>query len=120
MSDELKPDDEKPPKNSENLLNFAKTNTAETVVYILLIVGLVLMLFGSPLGTILVGGVVGYFFSDEIAHSLRSYNDYVHKHGVVKALIIGGLFLAIFIALPLMVISAAVVIGFKQLLFPPK
>jgi hypothetical protein len=102
----------------EGLYDYAKSNTIDTIAYIVLIVGIILMFFQSYIGQIFVGVVVGYYFSSEIAYILRSTNEIINQHGIVKSLILGGALLAFFILSPLLFLAAAVTVGIKQLIRP--
>lgn len=106
----------------EGLYSYAKSNTMDTVAYVFLIVGIVLMFFASYAlyGGALIGIVTGVYFSDEITQLLRNINEFVEKQGIVRSLIIGGLTLALFISAPTIFLFAAVTVGLKQLISPHK
>lgn len=106
---------------TEDLLDYFKNHSRETISYILLILG-ILFLFYEPLavyGGLLVGVVAGIYFGDELVNyitnwktSINSSNRYVE---VARHLIFSGLAIAFFISAPAIFLGAAISIGIKQL-----
>ena len=101
----------------EQLYRYAKTNTADTIAYILMIVGIVLVYFRPPYGGVLVGIVAGLYFSTEIVQLITSLGEVVERNGMVRSLILGGLLLTFFIVNPWVFIGAALAAGIKHILF---
>src|SRR5437868_7544596 len=66
----------------EGLYSYAKSNTMDTVAYVFLIVGLVLLFFQPIYGGALIGIVTGIYFSDEITMLIRHLKDVVEKQGI--------------------------------------
>lgn len=100
----------------EGLFTYAKSNTRDTIAYILLIVGLILLFFAPFYGGILIGIVIGLYFANEILAVVTNINDFIDRQGVVRSLILGALALAFFIAAPAIFIGAAVTVLVKFLL----
>ena len=102
----------------EGIYNYAANNTRDTLAYILMIIGIVLLFSYSFYGGFIVGLIFGLYFSDEITHTLRSLNDMIEFHGMVRSLIFGGLLLALLILAWPLYMGAAVAVGIKHILYP--
>lgn len=105
-------------KNMGNLMNKATENTRDTLSYIILIIGVVLLFFSPLYGGVLVGLVAGFYFSSEILSFWKHSNDFVEDEGIVKSLIGLGLLLALFISAPSIFIAMIVAVAVRQVLFP--
>lgn len=99
----------------EGLYTYAKSNTRDTIAYVLLIIGLILLFFAPFYGGILIGIVIGLYFANEIINVAKNINEFVDKQGVVRSLILGALTLAFFIAAPSIFIGAAITVLAKFL-----
>jgi hypothetical protein len=110
--------DLKPNEKIDSLVSYATANTRDTVSYVVLIVGVILLFFSSFYGGILVGLVAGFYFSSEIMAIIKNINALVEDQGVVKSLIAGGLLVALFISAPWIVIGIALAVAVRQILFP--
>lgn len=102
----------------EGIYNYASSNTRDTVAYILMIVGIVLLFTNTFYGGLLVGLIFGYYFSQELLKYSRSINDLIEEQGMVRSLIFGGLLLALFISAPAIFIGTGLAIVLKQILSP--
>lgn len=102
----------------ESLVGYATANTRDTISYVLLIIGIILMFFHSFYGGVLIGLIAGFYFSSEIMAIIKHGNDLVEEQGIVKSLIAGGLLLALFISAPAIFIGAALAVAIRQILFP--
>lgn len=100
----------------EGLYTYAKSNTRDTIAYILLVIGLILLFFAPFWGGILIGIVIGLYFANEILSILTNINDFVDRQGLVKSLILAALALAFLIAVPSIFIGAALTILARFLL----
>lgn len=103
-------------KNIDSLLTYAKNNTQDTVAFILMIIGILWML-GQPFnGGILVGLVVGFYFSKELISFVKGYNTFIEEQGYAKAIILGAGALSLFVMAPGIFIGVAVMTALKFLL----
>lgn len=102
----------------ETLFTYAKTNTMDTIAYILLILGIVFLFFNPFTGGLMIGVITGIYFSEEIASFVEGYNNFIETAGMVKSLILGGALLALFISAPGIFIGGAIAAGVKHLLAP--
>lgn len=104
----------------EDIYNYAKSNTADTVAYVAMILGILILFFEPFYGGTIIGVVTGLYFSKEIMRPVRNVEAFVEEMGMVRSLIFGGLLLAFFIKAPMIFIGAAIAVLFKQLLLPEK
>jgi F0F1-type ATP synthase assembly protein I len=102
----------------EGLYNYATNNTRDTIAYILMIVGIVLLFTNPFWGGLIVGLIFGYYFSAELLQIVRSANDLIEQNGMVRSLIFGGLLLALFVAEPAIFIGAAIAVALRQAFNP--
>lgn len=101
-----------------SLVNYATANTRDTISYIALIIGLVLLFFQSFYGGALIGFIVGLYFSAEILSLVKNFSALVDDQGIVRSLIAGGFLVALFISAPAIFIGLAVAVATRQILFP--
>jgi hypothetical protein len=101
----------------DEIYQYATTNTRDTIAYILMATGLLLMLVNfSWAGSALVGVIFGFYFSNELGDIVRNYNAYIHHLGPIRSIILGGLLVAFLIAAPFVFVGAAVAVALRQLL----
>lgn len=110
---------EKSPQNKDNnssdLLNYFKVHLRETITYVLLVLGIVLLFFDQLYGGILVGLITGIYFGDEIVGYIKSWSSATDSKKVARNLILAGIALALFISAPAIFLGAAIAIAVKQL-----
>lgn len=99
----------------EGLYTYAKSNTRDTIAYILLVIGLILLFFAPFYGGILIGLVIGLYFANEILAIVTNINEFIDRQGAVRSLILGALALAFLIAAPSIFIGAAITVLAKFL-----
>lgn len=104
----------------EGVYNYAKHNTRDTIAYILLLAGLLLMFYEPWYGGILVGLIFGLYYSKELMDFINNIEQFVHEQGFVKSLILGGLLLGFLIAAPFIYIGIAFALGLRYLLITPE
>lgn len=101
-----------------NIVSYATSNTRDTISYIALIIGIVLLFFQPFYGAALVGFIVGLYFSAEILAFIKHLSLLVDDQGIVRSLIAGGFILALFILAPAIFIGLALAVAIRQVLFP--
>lgn len=101
--------------NSHDLLSYFKQHMRETITYILLVLGIVLLFFDQLYGGILVGLITGIYFGEEIVGYIKGWSSATDSKKVARNLIIAGIALALFISAPAIFLGAAVAIAVKQL-----
>ncbi|MCE2982296.1 MAG: hypothetical protein LW832_01900 [Parachlamydia sp.] len=105
-------------KNMEQLYGYARQNKEQTVSYVLMIIGIILLLF-TPyliLGELLIGLVAGYHFSAQIISYLQSFSNRFTTQWAFQNTVIIVLVLTIFIMAPGLVIGAVAAAGLKEAL----
>lgn len=99
----------------EDIMNYAKSNTLDTVAYGIMLLGIILLLFAPPVGQVLVGAVGGFYFGQELIAFLKNLRTYLEEEPIVRSLIFAGVCLALFIGSPLLFIAAIVAALLRQL-----
>lgn len=99
----------------EGLYQFARTNTKDTIAYIIAIIGIILLFFQPFFGCLLIGIVGGLYFSPEINFLLKHSNEFIEDQGMVRSVILGIILIAFFIAAPGIFIGAALALALKLL-----
>ena len=115
----IEPNNPRESNTGNDLRSYFKNHSRETVAYVLLILG-ILLLFSEPVyGGILVGIVAGIYFGDELVNYIKNWKNSITSHSsynqVARNLIFAGLAVAFFISAPAIFLGAAVSIGIKQL-----
>ncbi len=105
---------------ADKIYQFAKSNTQDTVAYVVLFIGIILLFFRPEWGGILVGAVGGYYYSQEIVAMVLDINSFIDKEGLIRSLILGGLVLAFLIQSVWLFIGLAVGVAIKQILLGAK
>lgn len=100
----------------DDIYNFAKTNTADTIAYIVLFIGIVLWIFQYFLGGLLIGLVAGFYFGEILILWAKNLRDYVEYEGVIRSLILIGVLLGLIIAAPSIFIGAIAAIGVRYII----
>lgn len=84
----------------DGLFSYAKSNTKDTIAYILLIIGLILLFFHPHYGGLLIGIIVGLYFSDEAVFIATHLNELIDEQGLVRVLVLAALTASFIIVLP--------------------
>lgn len=100
-------------ENIDAVYQYAQENTRDTIAYIVLIIGILLIFFKPFWGGLLVGIVVGIYFYNEILAIVQDLNGFIESQGMVRSLILGGIAIAFFISAPMIFIGAALAVGVK-------
>lgn len=116
------PKNDKPSFSSgskNDLLNYFKEHARETISYVLLITGILLISSWPLYGGLLVGIIAGIYFGDEIINYIKSWKSMV-SYGLnyplaAKHIVLLGIAIAFFISAPAIFLGTAVSIGIKQL-----
>ena len=98
------------------MMSFAKSNTKDTIAYVLLFVGILLLFFQPFWGGLIIGAVGGLYFADPIIHWARHFQEYLEREGLVKVLILTCVALGFLIVAPAFFLGAAGAIGIKFIL----
>lgn len=106
-------------RSTESLMDYFKAHTRETIAYVLLVIGIILLFFNPLYGGTLVGIVAGIYLSDEIVFFLKNCKKDFETHRVSQNLIYIGIIIAFFISAPAIFLGAAIAIAIKQLFIGP-
>lgn len=103
-------------KKVDDIYLYAKNNKEETLTYVFLAVGLLLMLFNykSTLGELIVGLVAGYHFAAQIMPYLRRIGYLFSGPEQLRNIVLTALLIGLFISAPGIVIGALVATGCKE------
>lgn len=106
---------------TDDIFGFAKENTKDTIAYIFLVVGFLLLFFEPIYGGTILGVLLGLYFTNEIVSFWNNSNEWIEKWGMVKTLVLAGILLSFFVsgfgAAAIMVVAAITVV-LKQLFLP--
>lgn len=106
-------------RSADDLLSYFKNHSRETIAYVLLIVGILLLFVEPVYGGLLVGIVAGIYFGDELINYIKNWKTNISSQEsykqVARNLIFAGLAVAFFISAPAIFMGAAISIGIKQL-----
>ncbi len=104
----------------ETFSNYIKENTKDSIAYVVMVIGILLMLFDPyvPYGSLAVGIIFSMYFVNELSFVLMNIKDFVEEYGLVKSLVLGGTLLALFIKVPFFFIGVAVVLAIKLFVWP--
>lgn len=105
--------------NKEDLIDYFKTHIRESISYIILILGIILLFFDRLYGGLLVGIVTGVYFGDDIVNYIKTLKQTFDKlsssSDIAKHLITLGIAFAFLIAAPGIFLGAAIAIAIKML-----
>jgi hypothetical protein len=101
--------------------NYMASNREQTITYVLLILGLILILFANGLlGGLIIGMVAGYYFAPEIIYYIRNLGQIIGGRDQLRYIVLAALALGLFIAAPGIFIGAIIVATFKQVMAGPQ
>ncbi|MBA2728042.1 MAG: hypothetical protein H0U49_07715 [Parachlamydiaceae bacterium] len=102
-------------KSGSDILSFMKENTRDTIAYVVLIAGIMMMFFDNVAiyGGLIVGVIFGLYFAKELAYLVTNAGTLIEEQGVPKTLMIGALLLIFLLKVPFVFIGAALVAVLK-------
>lgn len=83
--------------NQQNMIEFIKEHKWESVAYFLLFCGLILSVFEKTIGGLLVGLILGIYFSDVIKEKAQDFKNFIHDEGIFRGFIVIASLLAMLI-----------------------
>lgn len=107
--------DSKTQDKFDELYSLTQSNKLDTVVLIILLIGILVSVYNLLYGGLLIGIVFGYYFADDLMTHAKNIRNYIENEGNIKALVIGGLVIGLFIATPAIFIGALAAIAVKLL-----
>lgn len=103
-------------ENIENIVTYAKKNTRDTIAYVLLLLGLVWMLVEPFFGGVLVGLIVGYYFSPEIIDFAKGFNKSISQAALARRVVLSTIAVVFFLLAPGIFFGIAIIVALKFLL----
>ena len=105
-------------KKLDELYNFSKNNTRDTVALLILFIGILLAFFQPTVGSVLIGLIIGIYFANEITKTVNSIENIITNQGMIRSLILGLFALSLLVYVPYIVIGTALGVGLHVLLIP--
>ncbi len=111
------PDSKKPPVQYDALTEYIKRNPKDVIAYVLMIISLIMLLFGSytDSANLIIGLIFGLYFSEELAFLVTNVKDFIEEYNLVKALVCGGTILALCLQVPLFFLGVAIITTIRVL-----
>ncbi len=103
------------PNDDRTLSGYVKNHARETITYVLLVLGIILLFFQPFYGGFLVGLITGIYFSQQIVEYVLNWKKAMEMGAIPKNLIILGIVIALLISAPAIFLGAAFAIAIKQL-----
>jgi hypothetical protein len=111
-----KMDELKKNENVRQVMDFAKSNTSDTIGLAALVVGVLALFFSEFWGGVILGAVAGFYFADPIINFVKGFKDQLESIGMVRTVILVGIGLGFLIAFPAFVLGCAAAAGIKYIL----
>lgn len=101
----------------KDFYSYLTTHREHTIIYLLLIIGLLVILFTNNLiGGLIIGMVAGYYFASEIIYFVRNLGQILGGQDQLRYAVLAALAIGLFIEAPGILIGAIVVAAFKQVM----
>ncbi len=110
MVDEKKKAEKKKPVDTEDsevkttalggLIEFFQANLGDTIAYIVLAIGLILCFFHPMIGGLLVGFIMGLYFSKKVSTYAAEFREFLISEGIFRGFIIIASLVAFAISAP--------------------
>jgi hypothetical protein len=110
-------DPEKGPHRYENIFDFVAANKWECLAYLVLFFGLLFSIFKPFIGGLLVGCILGIYFSVGVKEKFLQYKEFLEREGIFRSFVLVVALLALLIASPGLVLGAVIGI-FLRPIFP--
>lgn len=102
--------------NIDRFYSFASSNTRDTLAYILLLTGLLLLFFEPFYAGALIGVIFGLYFSEELIDLAKNYRHVIQNQASIRSLIFAGLLISLLISAPFIFLGTFVAVTVKQLI----
>ncbi len=109
------PHEKRQDTHSSGLYDYARSNTKDTIAYVILVVGIIMLFFEPFFGEVLIGIMIGLYFSEEIDYLVKNGNAFIEKQGMVRSIVLGVVALAFLIAAPGIYVGALLAALLKYL-----
>ncbi len=106
--DNKQPDRKGPENQKQDFVAFVKDNMGESIAYVVMFAGLIFSIFNPFLGGVLVGVILGIYFSQDILAKMRSFKELVVGEGIFRGFIVIAALLALLIEAPGLLIGTLI------------
>lgn len=99
------------PKNEhsvEGFMAFMRENKWDAVAYLILFFGLIYSIFERFTGGLIVGCILGIYFSEETKERFAKFKEFLVEEGIFRGFVVVAGFIALFIASPGLCIGGVV------------
>jgi hypothetical protein len=104
---EPKKDENEPtPYKGEGFFDFIVHNKWDAFAYIVLFCGLLLSIFERFVGGLIVGAILGIYFSKETREMLAQFKEFLAREGIFRGFVLVAGAIALFMASPGLVIGS--------------
>ena len=94
---------------------YMTSHKKQSITYAFLVIGLLLLFFSNLwLGGLILGGVIGYYFSSEIVFYIRNIRNIFSGQEQIRFVILTALLLGVVITIPGIFVGAIVIAALKQ------
>jgi small basic protein len=107
----------KEPRHQESLFDFIVENKWECLAYLVLFFGLLFSIFMPFIGGLIVGCILGIYFSAEAKDLFVRYKEFLEREGIFRSFVVVAAAIALLIAATGLVIGVCIGI-FLRPLFP--
>ena len=106
-------DDLKQRRGFSKFYDYTTHHPKDTIAYILLIFGIILLFFNPFFGSLIIGIVFGLYYASELNFFFNHLNDFIEEQGVVRSIAVGAVLIAILYGVPGLLIGTffSLVIG---------
>lgn len=88
----------KPLVTKEGFFEFVSTHKWDSIAYLLLFIGLIVMFFHDVIGGLIVGVILGIYFSDNLKSRFEQLKEHVEHEGIFKSFVAVAAVIALFIS----------------------
>lgn len=89
-----------PNPDSPGFFNYIKNNKVDVLAYVLLFIGLLLSFFERVIGGLIVGFILGTYFSIEIKEEVEKFKEFISHEGIFRGFVLVAAAVSLMIASP--------------------
>lgn len=103
-------------KKVDEMYNYARENTMDTIAYVFLILGIILLFVNPLLGGFIVGVIAGIYFSQQIYDFIQSTRQIFEREERTRYIILAGVLISLLLAAPGFFVGAILAVAVKQII----
>lgn len=111
---------ERDSRKLESLYGYGNLSREQLITYVILVVGLIAVFVDALVGGLIIGGVAGYHFAEEIVFQIKNIGPTFTSNESFSYIVLAALLIGLFIAAPGFFIGAIIVALIKHTLFGEK